>query len=358
MKVLTVVGARPQFVKSFPVSRALRDRHEEVLVHTGQHYDEELSEVFFEELGIPQPDYNLGVGSHSHAVQTGTMMAGLEELVRDERPDLVLTYGDTNSTLAAAVTVGKMDPALAHVEAGLRLDDRTIPEEVNRVVTDHLSDLLFAPTERAVDNLEREGITAGVSNTGDVMYDALLWARERVSAESTVLDDLGLDEGEYVLATAHRARNTDERDRLESIVDALDRYPGTVLLPAHPRTVKRLREYGLYDRATESLRVIEPVGYLDFVRLLDAASRVVTDSGGVQKEAFFLDVPCITLREETEWPETVDHGGNVLVGADADAILRAMERPPRPVGDRPSPFGDGTAATNVVDAITDSAGRS
>lgn len=350
MKVLTVVGARPQFIKAFAVSRVLRESHEEVLVHTGQHYDDELSAVFFEELGIPAPDINLGAGSSSHARQTATMLAALEEPIETEQPDVVLTYGDTNSTLAAALATAKLTPPLAHVEAGLRAYDRSIPEEVNRVLTDHVSDILLAPTETAVRNLEREGITEGVHNIGDVMYDAIRWARNRVETNDEPLNRLGVKDGDYVLATVHRQRNTDDAVRLETIMTALIESSREVVLPAHPRTVARLQEYGLYDKVAASLTVIEPVGYIEFVRLLLGAERVVTDSGGVQKEAFFLDIPCVTLREETEWVETVDCGWNVLVGADGSAINRALTQDFQ-LTEKPQPFGDGHAATSIIEIL-------
>ncbi|UWM54321.1 UDP-N-acetylglucosamine 2-epimerase (non-hydrolyzing) [Salinirubellus salinus] len=354
MKVLTVVGARPQFVKGFTVSRVLRSTHEEVLVHTGQHYDEELSGHFFAELDLPTPDYNLGVGSHSHAEQTARMLAALEEPIAAEEPDVVLTYGDTNSTVAAAMATAKLPPRLAHVEAGLRAGDRSIPEEVNRIVTDHVSDLLFAPTASAVRNLRREGITTGVHDVGDVMYDAMCWARERATDRSGILDELGLEDGQYVLATVHRQRNTEDGSRLETIVSALAESPLPVVFPAHPRTVERLHELGRFGKVADAISLVDPVGYLDFVRLLTGAERVVTDSGGVQKEAFFLDVPCVTLREETEWTETVDCGWNVLVGADGSAIREALSRPFDLDPDRkPTPFGDGDAADRIVRVLED-----
>jgi len=350
MKVLTVVGARPQFVKAFPVSRRLRRDHEEVLVHTGQHYDEQLSAVFFDELDIPEPDHHLGVGSGSHAAQTAAMMTGLEPLVESEAPDVVLVYGDTNSTLAAALVAAKAPTRLAHVEAGLRSFNRSMPEETNRVVTDHVADLLFAPSQVAAGHLHDEGLDDGVVVTGDVMYDAVLAVRERSRARSTVLERLDLEPGGYVLATVHRAGNTDDRERLAAIVAGLEASPRPVVLPAHPRTVRALEAAGLRDRARSAFRLVEPVGYLDFVRLLAAAERVATDSGGVQKEAFFLDTPCVTLRDETEWVETVAAGWNVLVGADADRIATALaaerDRPPKP-----QPYGDGTAAERIVEAL-------
>ncbi|WP_135536967.1 MULTISPECIES: non-hydrolyzing UDP-N-acetylglucosamine 2-epimerase [Halostella] len=350
MKVLTVVGARPQFIKAFPVSQALRESHEEVFVHTGQHYDEGLSDIFFEELAIPEPDYHLGVGSASHATQTAEMMTGIESLIDEESPDVVLVYGDTNSTLAAAIVAAKEDVAIAHVEAGLRSENWSMPEEVNRVLTDHASDLLFAPSESAAENLREEGLTAGVHVTGDVMHDAVLHARTRAQDYSSITDDLGVDDGEYVLATVHRAGNTDDPERLEAIMSGLSASPAPVVFPAHPRTVGALEQHGLWETYADEMRLIEPVGYLDFVRLLDGAERVATDSGGVQKEAFYLDTPCVTLRNETEWTETVECGWNVLVGARESDIRTALTQQFAPE-ENPPLYGDGTAATRILDAL-------
>nr|WP_275039692.1 UDP-N-acetylglucosamine 2-epimerase (non-hydrolyzing) [Halorubrum terrestre] len=352
MDVLSVVGARPQFIKAFVVSRELRRDHDEILVHTGQHYDEELSDVFFEELGIPEPDHNLGIGSKSHTTQTAQMMTGLEALVDEYDPDVLFCYGDTNSTLAAAIVTAKQDVKLAHVEAGLRSFNREMPEEMNRILTDHASDILFTPSERAVDNLEAEGITDGVYNVGDVMYDSLLWAREEGSEHSTIHEDLGVGDTEYLLATVHRPRNTDDRGRLETILASLAADPRPVIFPAHPRTIDRLERYDLLEMAEENLTLIDPVGYLDFVILQAGAEVIVTDSGGIQKEAFFLDVPCVTLREETEWPETVESGGNVLVGADADTISRSLANPPQSSSDA-KPYGDGKAGKKIVRALSE-----
>jgi UDP-N-acetylglucosamine 2-epimerase (non-hydrolysing) len=350
VKVVSVVGARPQFVKAFPTSRALSKRHEEVLVHTGQHYDEDLSEVFFEELPIPRPDHQLGVGSGSHARQTAEMLTGVDAVVAEAEPDAVLVYGDTNSTLAGALSAAKRETTLVHVEAGLRSFDRGMPEEVNRVLTDHVSDLLCAPSRIAVENLQSEGIEDGVVRTGDVMYDALSMVRERALDHSTVLADNGLTPGEFVLATVHRAGNTDDPDRLAGILDGLASTADPVVFPAHPRTVDRLRRFDLYGGASERLDLVDPVGYLDFLRLVDDARVVATDSGGVQKEAFYLDTPCVTLRDRTEWVETVEAGGNVLVGADADAIARALASPPTPMGES-APYGSGDAAGRIVEAL-------
>ncbi|OIB56110.1 non-hydrolyzing UDP-N-acetylglucosamine 2-epimerase [Natrialba sp. SSL1] len=354
--ILTIVGARPQFIKAFAVSKELQSTHNETIVHTGQHYDEELSDVFFEELGIPEPDYNLDIGSDSHGRQTAAMLEGIEEIIETEEPDIVLLYGDTNSTLAGAIAASKIDPVVAHVEAGLRSYNREMPEEINRVLTDHASDLLFPPSESAADTLEQEGITEGVHVVGDVMYDAILWARDVAETESDVLERVGIEEGDFILSTVHRAGNTDDPDRLESIVDALSNAPFPVVLPVHPRTENRLREYGMWERATSELEVIDPVGYLDFVRLIDASERVATDSGGVQKEAFYLDTPCVTMRDETEWIETMESGWNVLVGADREQIEKEL-RVNRYLEEKPTPYGDGTAAEAIVAVLTEYIGE-
>jgi UDP-N-acetylglucosamine 2-epimerase (non-hydrolysing) len=351
MKILSVVGARPQFIKAFAVSKELRKKHEEVLVHTGQHYDEELSDVFFEKLNIPQPEYNLGVGSGSHGEQTAEMLIHLEELIADEHPDFVLLYGDTNSTLAGMIAGTKMDTKVAHVEAGLRSHNREMPEEINRVLTDHGSDLLLAPSPIAVDQLSAEGRGGVTVETGDVMYDALLEVRDRAGEESDVLERYSLSEGEFILSTVHRAENTDSRERLEAIFEALSDASLPVILPLHPRTEASLKEYGLWEYANENIKLVEPLEYLDFVCLMDTAERIVTDSGGIQKEAFFLDTFCVTMRDETEWTETVDAGWNTLVGADRDTISAALDRDwERPV-EKPEPYGDGNASREVRLAI-------
>jgi UDP-N-acetylglucosamine 2-epimerase (non-hydrolysing) len=351
MKILSVIGARPQFIKAFPVSRELLLNHNEVLVHTGQHYDEEMSDVFFEELGMQEPDYNLGVGSDSHGRQTAAMLEGIEEIFKEHDPDAILLYGDTNSTLAGAIAASKLDPLVAHVEAGLRSYNRQMPEEINRVLTDHASDLLFAPSESAAETLEEEGITEGVHVVGDVMYDAIIWARDAADSESTILERIDLEANEFILSTVHRAGNTDNQERLEAIIDALANAPLPVVLPVHPRTENRLKEYGVWERATSELEVIDSVGYLDFVRLLDASERVATDSGGVQKEAFYLDTPCVTLRDETEWVETVQSGWNKLVGADRGAISKELSVN-RNLRQKPTPYGEGSAAENIVEILT------
>ena len=302
-KILSVVGARPQFVKAASVSREIRKRFKEVLVHTGQHYDRNMSPIFFEELSIPKPDYNLEIGSGPHGEQTGRMLIEIEKVLLKEKPDIVLVYGDTNSTAAGALAGAKLHIPVAHVEAGLRSYNRSMPEEINRVIADHLSDLLFCPTETAVRNLSKEGITEGVFNVGDVMYDALIANRKVAESKSKILETMNLKPKTYLFATIHRAENTDEEKNLKNIIEAFGESGEVIILPIHPRTRKMIEKFGL--EFTENVKVIEPVGYLDSTELQANAKKVVTDSGGVQKEAYMLKVLCITLREETEWVETV-----------------------------------------------------
>lgn len=325
MKVVSIIGARPQFIKCAPVSRELRAVADEVLVHTGQHYDDAMSGVFFRELGIPAPQYQLGVGSGPHGQQTGAMLTGIEQILEKEAPDAVLVYGDTNSTLAGALAASKLHVPVVHVEAGLRSFNRRMPEEINRVVTDQLSALLLCPTDTAVENLRREGVTAGVHLVGDVMYDALLDTADRAQGASTILERLGLTPRQYLLATVHRADNTDRLPQLAQIMTALRTLVDTglpVVFPVHPRTRKQLGSIACehFDR----LLLIDPVSYLDMVRLESMAQAIVTDSGGIQKEAYWLGVPCITLREETEWVETVERGWNRLVGTHPESIVNAV----------------------------------
>jgi len=345
MKILSVVGARPQFVKCAPVSRELRKVHEEILVHTGQHYDYLLSEVFFRDLGIPAPDYHLDIGSGSHGVQTGRMLAAIEEVIGKEEPEIVLIYGDTNSTLAGALAAAKVHVPVAHVEAGLRSFDRRMPEEVNRVLTDHCSDLLFCPTETAVANLAAEGITRGVHLTGDVMVDALqenlALAKERATVD--------LPATGYFLATVHRASNTDDPVALRAIMAAFALLEAPVIFPVHPRTRKKFAEYGI--RPAENVRIVEPLPYFDMLAALAGARAVLTDSGGVQKEAYILEVPCVTLRENTEWVETLEDGWNVLVGADAGRIVAEAGRAGDARRGHAARFGDGHAAERIAAII-------
>jgi UDP-GlcNAc3NAcA epimerase len=349
MKVVTIVGARPQFIKAAAISRVLRADHTEVMVHTGQHYDQNMSQVFFDELGIPAPDYNLEIGSGSHGSQTGAMLAAIEEVLKIEKPGWVLVYGDTNSTLAGALAAAKLHIKVAHVEAGLRSYNRRMPEEINRVLTDHISSLLFCPSQNAVLNLAKEGITEGAHLIGDVMYDALEYARSRLREIPNILTKLGLKEKGYLLATVHRAENTDDPVRLDSILQAINRTQEDVVSPVHPRTRKAIENLDIGFPSTVML--IDPVGYLDMVRLEEAARMILTDSGGIQKEAYWLEVPCITLREETEWVETVEEGWNVLVGANQKAILDSITSFRLPKA-HPQLYGDSNAGQRSVAVFT------
>ena len=359
VKILSIVGARPQFVKAAMVSRVLRTRPQaqEVLVHTGQHYDEGMSEVFFRELTISEPDVNLGVGSDSQGAQTAKMLVGLERLMIEHQPEWVLVYGDTNSTIAGALAAAKLHVPVAHVEAGLRSFNRGMPEEVNRVVTDHVSDLLFAPTETAVANLMREGIAASsVRMVGDVMYDAALFYGGQAEQRGAVSQSFGLEAQGYVLATIHRAENTDDPERLAAVFGGLSRLSADlpVIIPLHPRTRKALLNVPEGAGAARALNLVEPVGYLDMVLLEKNARLIVTDSGGVQKEAFFHGIPCVTLRSETEWVELVEAGWNTLVfPASAKAVhegLRdALAR--TPPAERPEFYGRGRTAEEIVEEL-------
>jgi UDP-N-acetylglucosamine 2-epimerase len=349
MKVLTIVGARPQFIKTAALSRALRKEHEEVLVHTGQHYDYELSGVFFDGLELPAPDVHLEVGSGPHGWQTARMLEGIEQVIREQRPRWLLVYGDTNSTLAGALAAAKLHVPVAHVEAGLRSFNRQMPEEINRVVADHVSDLLFCPSEPAVRNLAAEGITRGVHVVGDVMQDVLNWARTRAETKrSATLEKYGVEPGKYLLVTVHRSENTDNPDRLSAIVGTLNRLQEPLLFPIHPRSRKMLAA-GNHELMPH-VRVIDPVGYLEIVLLSASARMILTDSGGLQKEAYWLGVPCVTLREETEWIETAQTGWNMVVGADEQRILRAV-KDFAPPSRRPALYGNGDAAERCVELL-------
>ncbi|HBV86858.1 MAG TPA: UDP-N-acetylglucosamine 2-epimerase (non-hydrolyzing) [Desulfosporosinus sp.] len=347
MKIITVLGARPQFIKAAPLSEALRKRHEEKIVHTGQHYDYQMSDVFFEELGIPKPDYFLGVGSKQHGAQTGEMLTGVEEVLLKEKPDWVLVYGDTNSTLAGALAASKLHIPIAHVEAGLRSYNRLMPEEVNRVLTDHVSTLMFCPTDQAVKNLSLEGLTKGVVRTGDVMADALYYHARRAE-ERSMMETLRYPKKSYLLATVHRAENTDDPSRLAGIINAFAQIEGQIVLPLHPRTRKLLQDHRL--TIPENVEVIEPVGYLEMILLEKEAELILTDSGGVQKEAYLWKVPCVTLRDETEWVETVQTGWNTLTGAKTEAIVDAVKN----YRNQPLPpylenlYGNGRASEEIV----------
>ncbi len=351
LKIISIVGARPQFIKAAPVSRALRTNHDELLVHSGQHYDYAMSDVFFEQLGIPKPNFNLAVGSGSHARQTGEMMPMLEELFVEQDPDVVLVYGDTNTTLAGGLAAAKLGVPVAHVEAGLRSFNRSMPEEINRVVVDHISDLLLVPTRAGVANLHAEGITDGVSLVGDVMLDTARFFAENVDAAAT-LDEFEVERGQFYFATVHRAGNSDSATLLGQIVDAFSQLDKPVVWAIHPRTLKNLEAFGMLDRveAEENIRVVPPVSYIETVSLLRSSAGLLTDSGGMQKEAYFFGVPCVTLREETEWIETVELGWNRLVGADTVRILRGVAEMSHPAG-RPAVYGDGHAAEAIALAL-------
>lgn len=383
IKIVTIIGARPQFIKAAAVSRAIAkknetlegpDRIQEIIIHTGQHYDSNMSAIFFDELHIPKPDFNLNIGSGFHGDQTGRMLAEIEKVLLEEKPDIVLTYGDTNSTMAGALAAVKMHIPVAHVEAGLRSFNRRMPEEINRLVTDEVSSMLFCPTITAMDNLAKEGIRLAETCfidinrqaaylVGDVMFDSILFNADLAKEKSATLLELNLNPGQYILATIHRAENTDDPDRLAAIFSTFNRIAGVgekMILPIHPRTRKHLSQ--LNFALHPNLKVTDPVGYLDMVNLLQNACAVFTDSGGVQKEAFFLKVPCITLRPETEWVETVAAGWNILCSADTIMIMAAWQKA-KTSGNRNIPFsqaeeispdnlyGDGHASEKILDII-------
>ncbi len=358
MKIVTVVGARPQFIKAAAVSREIAKHPEirEVIVHTGQHYDDNMSQVFFDELAIPMPHYNLRVGSGLHAAQTGAMLEKIETVLLDEKPDWVLVYGDTNSTLAGALAAAKLQIPVAHVEAGLRSFNRTMPEEINRIVADQLSSILFCPSQTAFDNLVREGATKGVYLVGDVMYEALLFAAEQAARRSNILETLRLDKKNYLLVTVHRAENTDNRERLSNIMQALECLAEreTVVFTVHPRTQKALEQMGYNFNNSEfriqNLIFTVPMGYLDMIKLQQAARVILTDSGGVQKEAYWLAVPCVTLREETEWVETVESGWNRLAGAEPNRIIQASSNYGS-LEKHYALYGDGTTSGQCIEIL-------
>jgi UDP-GlcNAc3NAcA epimerase len=356
LKVITIVGARPQFIKAAAVSRVIRDLYagaiSETLVHTGQHYDENMSKVFFDDLDIPTPGFNLEISGGSHGAMTGKMLEGIERILLAESPDVVLIYGDTNSTLAGALAAAKLHIPVAHVEAGLRSFNMRMPEEINRILSDRVSTLLFCPTQTAVDNLQREGITNGVHNVGDVMYDVALFYREAARNKSNIKSNLKLKDGGYTLATCHRAENTDDPIRLKEILKGLsivaEEVP--VVLPLHPRTQNIIHQTGL-ERFTAGLTLLPPLPFLDMVALEQTAKAIITDSGGIQKEAFFFNVPCITVRDETEWTETVQSGWNTLVGASSAKIVSAFADSSAAVGQKPKPYGNGNASHLIVDLL-------
>lgn len=357
-KILTIVGARPQFIKAAAISRAIKssfsDEISEQILHTGQHFDSNMSDVFFEEMSIPKPSHHFQISGGSHGKMTGAMLSVIEDVLLAERPDWVLIYGDTNSTLAGALAASKLHIPVAHVEAGLRSFNMRMPEEINRILSDRVSTLLFCPTQAAIQNLKNEGVTQGAINVGDVMFDVALFYKEQAKSESRILDKLQLESGKYVLATCHRAENTDDKKRLTHILMGLASIAKAIklVLPLHPRTTKLIAEYGL-DHLLRDAVVVAPVSFIDMVALEQSAAVIVTDSGGVQKEAFFYGVPCITMRDETEWVETVNLGANQLVGADRDRIVDAFYQAERRGGlaVTDQPYGDGSASEKILEKI-------
>lgn len=351
MRILTVVGNRPQFVKAAAVSGLLRAEHEEFLVHTGQHYDDALSAVFFRELGLERPEAELGIGGGSNTSQTARMLAALEPLMAQEQPGAVLVYGDTNSTLAGALAAAQAKVPVAHVEAGMRSFDRSMPEELNRVLTDRMSDLLLCSSEVSAANLGNESATGTVRVVGDVMVDVALRIQPIARRDGQVSADYGLDPGSYLLLTAHRAGNVDDPERLHLLVKLIETLPNRVVFPVHPRTRTRLKAAGLWGalQSSEHVRLVEPLGYIEFTALLCHARAVITDSGGVQKEAYLAEVPCVTLRQNTEWVETVESGWNTLVDLDVERALSALGAPAP--AEHPQLYGDGKAAERCVEAI-------
>lgn len=354
MKIVTVVGARPQFIKASMLSRLFQKdpNIKEILVHTGQHYDANMSDIFFDQLKIPKPDYNLGIGSGTHGNQTGRMLSEIESILFKEEPNIVLVYGDTNSTLAGSLAASKLHIPIAHVEAGLRSFNKKMPEEINRLLTDHLSTWLFCPTKTAQNNLKREGIKDRVFITGDIMYDAVLHFKSEALKHSTLFRRLNLDKKDYYLATIHRAENTDRMDRLQTLLTVLSQLDRPVVLPLHPRTKKKIEHWNLESMITAShIHTIEPLNYFDMLALESEAKMILTDSGGVQKEAYMLQVPCITLRDETEWIETVEAKWNSIVGAsDHQKILKEISAKKEP-DSYPMLFGDGKTSEKIYRII-------
>lgn len=357
MKILTVLGARPQFIKAALLSKELRKKNEEIIVHTGQHYDKEMSQVFFDEMEIFSPDYNLGIGSDSHARQTAHMMIELEKIFLSESPEIVLVYGDTNSTLSAALTASKLNIPIAHVEAGPRMHDKRVPEEINRVITDHISTLLFAPTPISFNNLKKEGLINGAYLTGDVMLDIFNYFTKKIGDENEILQKLELEGKKYFLITVHRARNTDSFENLRAIVDALNTISKSSILvfPLHPRTEKCLHEYELFNilKNNNRIHLIKPLGYIDMNTLIRNAEMIITDSGGLQKESYFARKPCITIDTSTGWPETVQQGENMIFNnvkdnfIDSEKIIEAINNfnPPKIYE---NVFGYGHASKNIA----------
>ena len=349
MKIVSIIGARPQFIKCSPISKELRKDHEEILIHTGQHYNYEMSKLFFDELGIPKPDYNLGVGSGPHGEQTGKMLIEIDKVLLKEKPDLVLVYGDTNSTLAGALVAVKLQITVGHIEAGLRSFDKSMPEEINRVLTDHCSDFLFTSTETGMKNLREEGLEKNAYLTGDVMYDALLH-NIKIAEKTKILEKIGVKSKDYYLATIHRPSNTDSVKNLSTILESFSEIGKKIIFPVHPRAMKFIKNNNLDKIISKNIKMVKPVGYLDFIWLEKNTKKILTDSGGIQKEAYMLKIPCITLRENTEWIETVEDGWNVLVGNDKQKILDAVNNF-EPAEKQNNHYGNGNASKKIKKII-------
>lgn len=352
MKILTVIGARPQFIKAAPFSKAVRKYFNEIIVHTGQHYDKNMSDIFFKEMGIPAPDYNLNIGSGKHGKQTGEMLIALEELMLKEAPDYVVVFGDTNSTIAAALAAAKLQLPIGHIEAGLRSFNRNMPEEINRIATDVISAQLFCPTDNAVELLKKEGIVNEVYQVGDIMYDAMLHFLPMSEKKSDILSQEKLKPDEFYLFTMHRPENTDHPERIKSIFKGLEACGKPIVYPVHPRmrSVLERPEIQKYVKKLTNLKMIDPVGYLDMIQLEKHAKKIITDSGGMQKEAFFVKTPCITIRDESEWVETVDLGWNIIVGADTEKIVDAIMNF-NPIHEVKNPYGEGDSAMIISKSI-------
>lgn len=348
MKIISVVGARPQFIKLAILSKELRENHNEIIIHTGQHYDDNMSRYFFEEMQIAKPDYNLNIGSGSHGKQTAEMLIGLEDIFLHQKPDVVITFGDTNTTLATGLAATKLNIPVAHVEAGLRSHNREMPEEINRILTDHISDYLFAPTLNAMENIKSENLYGKPFLVGDVMYDSLLYYGKIAEQKSRILKNLKLKQKEYILLTLHRPYNVDNIQKLQNIFSALKQTKRFIILPVHPRTCKMIESTNTI--IPENISIIEPLGYLDFIFLQKHSEKIITDSGGIQKEAYLNGIPCITIRPETEWIETVKAGWNVLVGDKMDQLIENCLHF-KPSHNRPRYFGDGDSSKKIISIL-------
>jgi len=348
MKIISVVGARPQFIKLAILSKELRENHNEIIIHTGQHYDDNMSRYFFEEMQIAKPDYNLNIGSGSHGKQTAEMLIGLEDIFLHQKPDIVITFGDTNTTLATGLAATKLNIPVAHVEAGLRSHNREMPEEINRILTDHISDYLFAPTLNAMENIKSENLYGKPFLVGDVMYDSLLYYGKIAEQKSRILKNLKLKQKEYILLTLHRPYNVDNIQKLQNIFSALKQTKRFIVLPVHPRTCKMIESTNTI--IPENISIIEPLGYLDFIFLQKHSEKIITDSGGIQKEAYLNGIPCITIRPETEWIETVKAGWNVLVGDKMDQLIENCLHF-KPSHNRPRYFGDGDSSKKIISIL-------